>query len=43
MQYLTLLRGIQYKFFTQNLSNYEYDIMVSNAAYFLDTVNGFLI
>ena len=34
MQYLTLLRGIQYKFFTQNLSNYEYDIMVSNAAYF---------
>ncbi len=33
-QYMTIFRGIQYKFFTQSLSSYEYDIMSSNAHYF---------
>ena len=34
LQYLTIFRGIQYKFFTQPLATYEYDILISNAEYF---------
>jgi len=34
MEYQTKFRGIQYKFFTQRLSDFEYDLLLANKKYF---------